>query len=885
MSSKPIGVADTNPINPKNMMHRSLEVSVHVGLSPKYQPMRDHDKTKEELVQELVSLRQQVGNLQDRLRSTQADWERRWEKTESELKAEVDARTAALKESNDQFVAEIAERYQTLHALRTAKDQLEAILEAVPGTVSWISHDLRYLGVNRHLAEIFNLPSEEFSGKPLGFLGSSDGFDGFVQDFFASDAQEAFREVAMRIKGEHRIFLIVAQKYDNNQAAFTVGIDITERKQAEEALREAENKYRTIFENAVEGIFQMTPDGRYLSANPALARIYGYASPEELKNTLINVQDRLYINPQQRQEFINLLQQYDSVVGFESQIRRLDGELTWISENGRAVRDDRGNLLYYEGTVEDITERKQAEEQLWRLNEELEQRVEERTVELKQAVDQLTVEVAERERVEAALRVSEAELRALFAAMTDIITVFDAEGRFMRVVSTNSETLFSPTADRMGKTVYDVFPPEQAEIFAQQIQRVVETGQTMNLEYSLPVALMPGVAEEDQEFFSQEIGENEDNQVWFAASVSPMPDNCVIWVARNITERKRVVDAMRAAEEKYRSIFENAAEGIFQLTPDGKYLSANPALARMYGYASPEELMARLENVGTNLYVDRGRRQEFMMLIEQENGVSNFESQVYRQDRTVIWTSENARGVWDDEGNLLFCEGTVEDITKRKEAEAALRAEQQKSEQLLLNVLPGAIAQRLKQEQHAIADRFDEVTILFADIVGFTRMSSGISATQLVNLLNDIFSRFDELAQVHGVEKIKTIGDSYMVVSGIPTPRGDHAEAIAQMALEMQREISKFRQPNGQPLQLRIGMSTGPVVAGVIGVAKFIYDLWGDAVNVASRMESLGVPGKIQVTQATYEQLKHRYLFEKRGEIQVKGKGMMTTYWLIGTGY
>ncbi|MDJ1175891.1 adenylate/guanylate cyclase domain-containing protein [Roseofilum capinflatum] len=865
------------------MMHRSLQVPVHVGLSPKLEPMRDHEKSKEELVQELVSLRQQVVNLQDQLRSTQADWETRWEKTEGELKAEVEARTAALKESNDQFVAEIAERYQTLHALRTAKEQLEAILEAVPGTVSWISHDLRYLGVNRHLAEVFNLPPEEFAGKPLGFLGSSDGFDGFVQDFFASDAQEAFREVAMRIKGEHRIFLIVAQKYDNNQAAFTVGIDITERKQAEEALREAENKYRTIFENAVEGIFQMTPDGRYLSANPALARIYGYASPEELKNTLINVQDQLYLDPRQRQEFIHLLQQYDSVVGFESQIRRLDGQLTWISENGRAVRDEAGTLLYYEGTVEDITERKEAEEQLWRLNEELEQRVEERTVELKQAVDQLTVEVAERERVEAALRVSEAELRALFAAMTDIITVFDAEGRFIRVVSTNSETLFSPTADRMGKTVYDIFPPEQAAIFAQQIQQVVETGQTMNLEYSLPVSITSGMVDENQGFWSQDTRENE---VWFAASVSPMPDNCVIWVARNITERKRVVDAMRAAEEKYRSIFENAAEGIFQLTPDGRYLSANPALARMYGYGSPEELMERLHNVGTNLYVDPGRREEFMRLIERENAVSNFDSQVYRQDRSIIWTSENARAVRDEQGNLLFCEGTVEDITKRKEAEAALRAEQEKSENLLLNVLPGAIAQRLKQEErNLIADRFDQVTILFADIVGFTRMSSGISATDLVNLLNEIFSEFDELAQVHGVEKIKTIGDSYMVVSGIPKPRADHAEAIAQMALDMQRAIPKFQQPNGQPLQLRIGMSTGPVVAGVIGMAKFIYDLWGDAVNVASRMESMGIPGKIQVTEATYKKLKHRYLFEKRGEIQVKGKGMMTTYWLIGTGH
>ncbi len=860
------------------MMHRSSQVHVHVGRSPKPQPMRDQDKTKDELVQELVTLRQQVGHLQDQLRLTQADWEARWQKAEAELKAEVESRTAALKESNDQFVAEIAERYQVLHALRTAKDQLEAILEAVPGTVSWISDDLHYLGVNRHLAKMFKLPEEQFIGKKLGFLGSGKDFDRFVQDFFASDAQEAFREVSMRVDGQTRIFLIVAQKYDQNRAAFTVGIDITERKEAEEALREAENKYRTIFENAVEGIFQMTPDGQYLSANPALARIYGYPSAEALKTTQINIREQLYINPGQRQELMRLLQQQDAIVCFESQIQRLDGQLTWISENTRAVRNEQGELLYYEGTVEDITERKLAEEELRRLNEELEQRVEERTAELKRVVDQLTVEITERQRVEAALRVSEAELRALFAAMTDIITVFDAQGRYIRVVSTNSETLFSPTTDRIGKTVYDVLPFEQAELFVTQIQKVLETGQTSNLEYSVPIT-EAGEASSD---LSLAPGTTDDHQIWFAASVSPMPDNCVIWVARNITERKRVVDAMRAAEEKYRSIFENAAEGIFQITPEGRYLSANPALARMYGYGTPEELMEKLINVGTNLYVESDRRERFMELIQTQNVVSNFESQVYRQDRSIIWTSENARGVRDSQGNLLFCEGTVEDITKRKEAENALRAEQQKSEKLLLNILPGAIAERLKQEDHSIADRFDEVTILFADIVNFTRLSSGISATELVNLLNDIFSSFDTLAQTHQVEKIKTIGDSYMVVSGIPTPRTDHAEAIAQMALDMQREICRFTKPNGEPLQLRIGISTGPVVAGVIGVAKFIYDLWGDAVNVASRMESLGIPGKIQVTESTYECLRHRYTFEKRGQIEVKGKGLMTTYWLTG---
>jgi class 3 adenylate cyclase len=150
-------------------------------------------------------------------------------------------------------------------------------------------------------------------------------------------------------------------------------------------------------------------------------------------------------------------------------------------------------------------------------------------------------------------------------------------------------------------------------------------------------------------------------------------------------------------------------------------------------------------------------------------------------------------------------------------------------------------------------------------------------------LLNAIFSTFDQLAEQHGVEKIKTLGDAYMVAGGLPVPREDHAEAIAQMALDMQREIASFQGDDGKPLCLRIGINTGPVVAGVIGIKKFIYDLWGDTVNVASRMESQGVPGCIQVTATTYECLKDKFLFEERGTTLIKGKGEMMTYWLIDT--
>jgi adenylate cyclase len=204
------------------------------------------------------------------------------------------------------------------------------------------------------------------------------------------------------------------------------------------------------------------------------------------------------------------------------------------------------------------------------------------------------------------------------------------------------------------------------------------------------------------------------------------------------------------------------------------------------------------------------------------------------------------------------------------------------SERLLLNVLPQPVAARLKKQEGTIADDCPGVTVLFADIVGFTPLSERLSATELVALLDRVFARWDAVAMEHGVEKIKTIGDAYMVAGGIPLPREDHAEAIAEMALAMRPELARCATEIGLPLEVRIGIDTGEVVAGVIGRAKFIYDLWGDTVNTASRMESHALPGTIQVTERAYERLRHRYVFRPRGTIDVKGKGQMPCYVLIG---
>jgi class 3 adenylate cyclase len=210
-----------------------------------------------------------------------------------------------------------------------------------------------------------------------------------------------------------------------------------------------------------------------------------------------------------------------------------------------------------------------------------------------------------------------------------------------------------------------------------------------------------------------------------------------------------------------------------------------------------------------------------------------------------------------------------------------LLTEQERSEHLLLNVLPGPIADRLKQGEEVIADDFPEVTVLFADLVDFTRRSRETTPERVVQVLDDLFSALDTLAERYQLEKIKTVGDAYMVVGGLPEPRPDHAQAVADMALAVREEVARNLDPAGEPLAVRIGIDTGPVVAGVIGRRKFSYDLWGDTVNTASRMESSGVPGCIQVTERTYRRLRDGFRLERRGSIEVKGKGEMTTWFLV----
>jgi PAS domain S-box-containing protein len=336
-------------------------------------------------------------------------------------------------------------------------------------------------------------------------------------------------------------------------------------------------------------------------------------------------------------------------------------------------------------------------------------------------------------------------------------------------------------------------------------------------------------------------------------------------------KNKQVEAKLRSSDEQIVNFLEGMSDAFFALDTDWRFSYVNYKAAQFL-QRSPEELFGKnfweeFPGLVNSVFYD-----QYHKAVAKQAGVI-FEK--YYRPLKVWWEVRVFPG---RDGISVF----FHDITKRKKMESELRKERNKTENLLLNLLPEPIAERLKEEPGVIADKFEKATILFADLVNFTQISTTMPATKLVYLLNEIFSSFDELTEKHGLEKIKTIGDAYMVAGGIPIARPDHAEASAEMALDMLVAIDELNVKLEATFDLRIGINSGPVVAGVIGTKKFIYDLWGNAVNTASRMESHGVPGRIQVSFYTYELLRDKYEFEERGLIDIKGQGEMRTYFLTG---
>ncbi|MDJ1169279.1 adenylate/guanylate cyclase domain-containing protein [Roseofilum sp. BLCC_M154] len=366
---------------------------------------------------------------------------------------------------------------------------------------------------------------------------------------------------------------------------------------------------------------------------------------------------------------------------------------------------------------------------------------------------------------------------------------------------------------------------------------------------------------------------------------------CVLYAAYDISDRHRAILALREQQQYLRLILDNIPQQVFWKDTDCVFLGCNRNWSEAAGLESPETVIGKTDYDLLPVHLADEFRAKDREIMASDTPQHHMIAKKVKpgQDGEPIWLDISKIPIHDANDRVIGLLGVIEDITLRKNAEDSLRLEQAKSEQLLLNIFPQTIADQLKQNDFShqqvgvlIAEHYPSVTILFADLVGFTPLSSNLRAHELVELLNRIFSQFDHLCEKYQLEKIKTIGDAYMVAGGLPVERPDHAQAIADMALEMQSLIRQFETPFHQPFQIRIGINTGPVVAGVIGTRKFIYDLWGDAVNVASRMESQGEPGQIQVTHQTYELLRNNYHFHERGKIEVKGKGEMFTYWLLG---
>lgn len=302
-------------------------------------------------------------------------------------------------------------------------------------------------------------------------------------------------------------------------------------------------------------------------------------------------------------------------------------------------------------------------------------------------------------------------------------------------------------------------------------------------------------------------------------------------------KRKQAEAALAESEERYRDLFEGASDLIQSVDADGNFIYVNRAWRETLGYSETEIAKMTVFDI---IHPDSAiHSQESFQRVMSGKNTNRVKAEFITKDGKKISVEGSVNCKFVDD-KPVATRAIFRDITERLQAEEALRYQQQQTERLLLNILPGPIAERLKQEQTTIAENFADVTVMFADLVGFTELSSTVSPTELVEILNVIFSEFDQLAEKHGLEKIKTIGDAYMVVGGLPVPQSNHAIAIAEMALDMQTSIAQFSEETGRILNIRIGINTGPVVAGVIGTKKFIYDLWGDTVNIASRMESHG---------------------------------------------
>lgn len=834
------------------------------------------------------------------------------EKAKVDLEIRVEERTALLKEANHHLQDEILERQRSEQTLRSI----------VEGTASATGDDF-FRSLVCHLAEALQVryafitecaDSQHTCVRTLAFWIGTDFGENFEYNltgtpceqvigtrggqYYPEQLQALFPEERLLVEMEAQSYLgIPLLDTSGNVLGHLAVLDDKlmtdglrkksilevfaaraaaemERKQSEEALRKSEALNRSLLRALPDLMMRVSRDGIFLDFLPSKFVESLVPADEIVGRSLFEVlppevaSDRLYYVQQALQTGTTQFHEYQLF---------FPGEVRYEESRTVACGEDEALII-----VRDITARKQAEE---------------------------------------ALRVSEDKFSKAFRSSPDFITITVFEGgRFIDVNESFLRVLGYSREEVIGRTVVDLQFWVKSEDRANFRQIVQEKGAVSNFEFE----------------YRKKSGET--RVALLSADIIDLGDEpCLLSVITDITERKQAEEALRQSEEKYRElaqqeelinslatqirnsldldiILETAVNEIRNLLevdrchfmwyrddPEQPYWEmvkearkqTLPSLLGRYPIAlvssSPEQQIELLYRKALSVSddvttLDDPIRREFLL----SAGYTAFLAipmQVHSGRLGVLFCGHCCgRRAWSAR-EVELVKAVADQLAiaiSQAELYEKARTAQEQSDRLLLNILPEAIAERLKHDEHTIADSFEEATVLFADIVSFTQLSANIPADELVKRLNEIFSTFDRLAQRHGLEKIKTIGDAYMVVGGLPTPRPDHAEAIAQMALDMQQEISRFKRDDGEPFLIRIGINSGPVVAGVIGLNKFIYDLWGDTVNTASRMESQGLPGRIQVTAATYERLCEKFVFEERGVLQVKGKGEMVTYFLKG---
>lgn len=486
----------------------------------------------------------------------------------------------------------------TKDELTLANEQLETVLNAVPGPVSWVASDGTYLGINAHLARSLGLPAETIVGSPIGLMGNSSDYVEFVQTFLNSAETSTFQEVPLTVNGEQRDYLLAAQKYQQGAATVVVGIDISELRQVQAALRQAELTNQAIVRAIPDLLLRIRKDGTLSGLNPGL-------TTKSLSKDALPIRQNVYsLLPsglaEKRMQYVELALQTGDLQIYEQELE-FDGQLHY--EESRLIPLTADEVLVI---VRDVTQRKKAEQ---------------------------------------ALRQSEANIRALVAAMPDLLIRVNRSGTYRDIQGRSRVTLYDGEDFWEGSSVYDSLPPVDAQRRMQYIQRTLETGTMQVYEQQLNID-----------------GHMQHEEVRMVVT----DQDEVLMIIRNITEQKRAESALRIAEQNYRGIFENALEGIFQSTPKGTFIRINPAMARIYGYSSPEEMISCITNIEEQIYVNLADRAEFMHRMTEEGEVKKLNYQSRRKDGSIIWVEENARAVCNEEGDLLYYEGIIEDTTDQK---------------------------------------------------------------------------------------------------------------------------------------------------------------------------------------------------------------------------